>query len=216
MVYEYSLIETPFEYRRCCWFCGEPKQYMFGFPHNQYLVFQCTHSPLQVPACKECYAFASKAKVNNIWQVQVYVKQQLMKHYKKDLAIGLNWTEEELRNSGFEGGSFEGFQRSAWFMYEVAKNRVSYSGWPLYINGLPVEYMEEKRSFIFDGIRYPTIDDAIKHYAQTFDLSLLFFKKVLAELGDNKFGEAVRYARLFVGTTPQEQTIALNKLKNKS
>ncbi len=216
MIYEYSLIETPFEYRRCCWLCGEPKQYMFGFPHNQWLVFQCTHNPIQIPTCKECYTLASQAKVNSIWQVQVYVKQQLMKHYKKDLAIGLNWTEEELRNSGFEGGTFEGFQRSAWFMYEVAKTRVNYVGWPLYIDGLPVECGEDKLSFIFDGMRYPTIDDAIKHYVQTFNLSLLFLQKIIAELGDHKFGEAVRYARLFVGATPQEQTIALNRLRNNS
>ena len=213
MIYDYSEIDTPFEYRRCCWFCGEPKQYVFGFPHNQWIVFHCPHSPIQLPACKECYTFAGQAEVDNIWQVQVYVKQKLMKHYKKDLAIGLNWTEEELRNSGFEGGTFEGFQRSAWFMYEVARDRVNYQGWPLIVNALAVECAEDKQSFLFDGMRYPTIDDAIKHYVQTFNLNHDFLQKVLAELGDNKFGEAVRYARLFVGTTPQEQRVAINKLK---
>jgi hypothetical protein len=185
---------------------------MFGFPHNQWLVFQCTHLPIQVSACKECYVFAGQAKVESIWQVQVNVKQQLMKRYKKDLAIGLNWTEEELQNSGFEGGTFEGFQRSAWFMYEVAKDRVNYVGWPLIVNGLTIECEEEKLSFVFDGMRYPTIDDAIKHYVQTFRLDMGFFQRILAELGDKKFGQAVRSSRLFIGATPQEQTEAIRRL----
>jgi len=208
---DYFVTETPFEYRHMCWFCGEPKQYSFGFPHNQWLVFHCTHPDIKIPACKECYSFALKAQVNSIWQVQISVKRQLMKRYKKDLAIGLNWTEDELANSGFEGGNFEGFQRSAWFMYEVAKGRVNHPSWPLMVNGVELP-CEEETSFLFDGMAYPTIDDAIKHYVETFDLSLEFFRKIIAILGENKFARAVRYARLFVGSTPQEQAIALRQL----
>lgn len=208
----YCLTETPFKYRQACWFCGEPKQFLFGFPHNQWLVFNCTHSAIKVPACKECYGFAFNAKVDSIWQVQTYVKQQLMTRYKKDLAVGLSWTEDELENSDFEGGNFEGFKRSAWFMYEVAKDRVSYTGWPLIVDGVLLNCEEDKASFLFDGMSYPTIDDAINHYIQTFGLHADFFRKIIAVLGEHKFGEAVRYARIFIGTTPQEQTIALNQL----
>lgn len=213
MQQDYCLIETPFEYRNMCWFCGEPKQFMFGFPHAQWLVLHCTHPPVEVPCCKECYSFALKAKVDSIWQVNIHVKQQLIRHYKKDLAIGLNWTKEELENSGFEGGNFEGFQRSAWLMYEIAKERVSYTGWALVVNGKELLCAEDKDIFEFDGLTYPTIDDAIQHYAQTFDLNTDFFKKVIAEFGDGRFGDAVRFCRLYVGSTPQERNTALNQLK---
>ncbi|XPF94408.1 hypothetical protein ACM9HF_20745 [Colwellia sp. RE-S-Sl-9] len=206
---DYCLTEAPFEYRHFCWFCGEPKHSLFGFPHNNWLVFNCPHIPIQIPSCKECYQFAYSAKVDSIWQVHVHVKQQLMKHYHKDLAIGLNWTKEELENSGFEGGTFEGFQRSAWFMYEVAKGRVSYKPWPLIVNGVTLEYIDEKETFYFDGMRYPTIDDAINHYVKIFDLNLNFFKQVLARVGDAKFSQAIRYSRIYIGATPQEQRAAL-------
>jgi len=209
---EYTLTETPFNYRQCCWFCGEPKQFLFGFPHDKWLVFDCTHTPLKVPACKECYQLAYQAKVDSIWHVHTHVKQQLIHRYRKDLAIGLNWTQEELANSGFEGGSFEGFQKSAWFMYEVAKARVSYKPWPLVVDGVLVDCTDEKEPFFFDGMRYPTIDDAIVHYVKVFDLHRDFFKRVLAILGEGKFAETIRYARIYVGATPQEQNEALKAL----
>lgn len=209
---EYNLTETPFSKRQCCWFCGEPKQYLFGFPHKNWLVFNCTHSPIKLPSCKECNLFANQAKVDSIWQVHIYVKRQLIKTYRKDLAIGLNWTKEELANSGFEGGTFEGFQKSAWFMYEVAKGRVSYQPWPLVVDGMVLECNDEKESFYFDGMRYPSIDDAIIHYVNTFDLNLSFFKQVLAILGTKKFADTVRYTRIYMGATPQEQRVALKLL----
>lgn len=209
---EYTLTETPFDKRQCCWFCGEPKQYLFGFPHKNWLVLSCTHPSIKLPSCKECYQFANQAKVDSIWQVHVHVKQQLIKHYRKDLAIGLNWTQEELENSGFEGGSFEGFQKSGWFMYEVAKGRVSYNPWPLIVDGATLECIDEKEAFYFDGMRYPSIDDAVIHYVNIFDLNINFFKQVLAIVGDKRFAYTVRYARIYIGATPQEQRIALKLL----
>lgn len=209
---EPSLTETPFTYRQLCWFCGEPNQYLFSFPHKNWLVLQCPHIPIVVPACKECYQFALLAKVDSIWSVHVHVKQCLIKYYRKDLAIGLRWTEEELASSEFEGGNFEGFQRSAWFMYEVAKTRVSFKPWPLTVKGLLLEYETDKEPFFFDGMRYPSIDDAILHYAKTFDLPLHFLKQVIAIVGENRFSNAIRFTRINVGLTPQEQNIALFNL----
>lgn len=209
---DYLLTETPFDLRQCCWFCGEPKQYLFAFPHDQWLVIDCSHPPIKVPACKECFNFAVKAKVENIWDVHTHVKQALMKQYHKDLAIGLNWTKEELENSEFDGGNFEGFKKSAWFMYEVAKGRVNYASWPLIVNGDKLEFTPEKSEFTFDGMRYPSIDDAILHYVKVFDLNMNFFKQVLARVGENNFASAVRYARIYIAATPQEQAIALKAL----
>jgi hypothetical protein len=208
----YSITETPFQYRQLCWFCGEPKEFLFAFPHSKWLVLDCVHPPIKVSACKECKRFASQAKVDSIWDVHMHVKQALIKHYHKDLAIGLNWTKEELEESEFEGGNFEGFKKSAWFMYEVAKGRVSYQPWPLIVNGDTLEYLPEKEAFMFDGMRYPSIDDAILHYVQVFDLNLHFFKQVLARVGEAKFSSAIRYARIYIAATPQEQAIALRSL----
>jgi hypothetical protein len=207
-----NFIEVPFEHRHQCWFCAEPAASHFTFPHQSHLVFDCPHPTLAVPSCAECVSAARKAKVRNIWQVAQQVKKSLMKKYQKDLAIGLNWTREELADAGFEGGSFSGFQKSAWFMYEVAKERVSFRGWPLVLDGIELEIDHACDSFNFDGVCYPSIEEAIEHYCENFNLDCLFFRQVLARLGPEKFGRAVRYCRLYIGATPDEKSRALRDL----
>lgn len=214
----YAPVESPFEFRNCCWFCQEPAAKVYQFPQTDNHVIDCIHPPLSLLTCNECYIPATKSNGNSIWQVWQQVKSFLIKKYQKDLAIGLNWTKEELENSQFEGGNFEGFQRSAWFMFEVAQARVNFKGWPLIINGLNIDEMREQTQtdFIFDGLAYPSIDVAIVHYAQTFKLPLAYFRQVLAYLGPENFAKAVRFCRLLVGATPDERTSALNEFKKES
>jgi len=205
-------IDVPFEHRHQCWFCAEPANKAFSFPHSGHLVIDCPHPPLIVPSCKECYAIATAIKQDSIWQVFKAVKTNLIKKYRKDLAIGLNWTKESLAQSQFEGGNFEGFQRSAWFMYEVAKGRVNFTSWPIELNGQRIESRVDKDDFSFDGVTYPSIDEAISHYSLTFDIPTTFFKQVLAKVGLDEFAYAVRYCRLFKGETPQELHAAVKVL----
>lgn len=207
-----NLTEVPFKNRHQCWFCGEPAGRYFTFPHQHHLVFDCQHSTLTMSGCDECVSAALKAKVRNIWQVKQYVKTFLMKKYKKDLAIGLNWTQEELANSGFEDGNFAGFQKSAWFMYEVAKERVNFRGWPLVLDGNEIEKDDGSDSFKFDGVCYPSIEAAIEHYSDNFALDSTFLRRVLAKIGLEKFAQAVRVCRLYVGATPDEKSRALHEL----
>ncbi len=209
MVENDNFIEVPFENRHQCWFCAEPAAGHFTFPHQNHLVFNCQHPTLTVPSCAECTSAAAKAKVRNIWQVEQQVKKFLLRKYKKDLAIGLNWTQEELANSGFEGGSFSGFQKSAWFMYEVAKGRVSFCGWTLVLDGIEIEKDDGSDSFQFDGVAYPSIEEAIEHYSENFRLDCVFLRQILAKIGPAKFGQAVRVCRLYIGATPDEKSRAL-------
>jgi hypothetical protein len=167
---------------------------------------------LTVPSCTECVNAAIKAKVRNIWQVEQHVKKFLIRKYKKDLAIGLNWTQEELANSGFEGGSFSGFQKSAWFMYEVAKERVSFRGWALVLDGVEIEKDDGSDHFQFDGVSYPSIEEAIDHYSENFRMDGTFLRKILAKNGPEKFGQAVRICRLYIGATPDEKSRVLRDL----
>ena len=204
-----SLVDIPFSKRRHCWFCGEPFSTLFSFPHQNHLVLDCPHPRLVVPSCSECNRFALSIKADSIWDVSSLVKKCLMKTYQKDLAIGLNWTQEELAESQFEGGNFAGFQKSAWFMYEVAKDRVNYMGYPLSYNGIELEVERSKSSFNFDGINYPSVDDAISHYSQAYGLNKRFFTDLINKGGHARFSAAIRLCRIMVGATPNEQREAL-------
>jgi hypothetical protein len=205
----HTLIDIPFKQRHQCWFCGEPSELTFGFPHQYFPVFDCPHPSLSVPSCRECSRLARKAEQHSIWAVGNAVKRFLTQTYRRDLAIGLNWTKEELANSEFETGNFEGFQKSAWFMYEVAKQRVNYQGWPLSLDGveLAVDYISTE--FLFDGITYPSIEIAIEQFVDSYDLPLWCFQKALLVVGITEFGKAVKFCRLLIGRTPEQQKLAL-------
>jgi hypothetical protein len=224
------ITETPFDKRCCCWFCGEPSHVDFIFPpvsspttyhENQYLVLNCPHPAISVPCCGECYKLANKAQVDNIWAVNSVVKKQLLKRHAKDLAIGVNWTQEELASSEFEQGNFAGFARSAWFIYEVAKERVNYLSWPLVVNGIElcdsINEVEQLTHFNFDDVTYPSIGDAIEHYANIFLLDPQYFSAVLQQLSDREinvktFAQAIRFCRLLVNATSNERKSAFKAL----
>ncbi|REL27445.1 hypothetical protein DXX93_13310 [Thalassotalea euphylliae] len=207
------LVDIPFAYRHTCWFCGEPSDQFVTFPHTRHIVLSCPHPQLTLPSCRECRPFAYQAKVNHVWAVRASVKKSLIHKYRKDLAIGLNWTQEELANAGFEGGNFESFQRSAWFMYEVARDRVNFQAWPLSQGGVDIDDDIEPITFEFDGVVYPSIDDAIKHYSGNFRFNRQILVKTLAILGTSQFAKAVRFCRLLIGATPNEVNSALAELK---
>lgn len=222
--------ETPFNKRHDCWFCGEPNQYVFTYLNP--FDYQTSETKvvkgasidsfkLSLPSCKECYQVAKKAVIKSkneglsysIWTIKSQVKQYLMHNYRKDLAIGLNWTKAELEESQFEQGNFAGFQRSAWFMFEVAKARVNYVSWPLIVDGVTILDEYQEYSFNFDGVVYPNIEQAIQHYANALSLSVDYFRSVLAVLGDANFAKAVRFCRLLVAASAIERQQALRQLR---
>ena len=207
-----TMIGIPFEYRHACWFCAEPANRLFSFPHHKHLVINCIHPDLTLPSCDECYTIARGAKVDDIFAVRSSVKQQLIKHYRKDLAIGLNWTKQELEESEFDGGNFEGFKRSAWFMYEVAKDRVNFKSWPIEVNGVAIENFLTDREFTFDGMSFPNVDQAILHYARVFRLDRHFLKQLVYQLSSDKFARAVSIARINIDATEQEKLALLKQL----
>ena len=226
------MTESPFEKRHCCWFCGEPNALDFIFPTYQNLTLcahasamnqgsqlpVCPHPTLSVPSCKECHQLAKGADVNSIWAVNDHVKHALMKRYRKHLAIGINWTTEELANSELHQGNFAGFARSAWFMYEVARDRVNYLSWALVLNGIELDDERVQESFSFDGVTYACVDQAITQYAKTFFIDVNYFTAVLSKMSEGKitignFARTVRFCRLLVNSSPLERHKAFEQLE---
>jgi len=215
--------ETPFNKRHDCWFCGEPNQYVFSLT-NAFEVQTSDSEPitqLSLPSCKECYQHAKKSVIKanyeghyySIWTIKSEVKQYLIHHYRKDLAIGINWTKTELEESEFEQGNFAGFKRSAWFMYELAKARVNYASWPLIVDGITILDECQEQTYNFDDVIYPNIEQAMLHYANALSLSLNYFRSVFELFGNDQFAKTVRFCRLLVAANASEQEQALRQLR---
>lgn len=145
---------------------------------------------------------------------QKMVKKTLLSRYKKDLAIGLNWTEKELVESEFEGGAFEGFKKSGWLMYSIAKTRVNFIGWPLEVDGILINQTVTE-AFEFDGIQYRSIDEAINHYCSAWQLNQLLLKQTLLLVGKDKFGFALRLCRPYINLSESERKIAFKEIENR-
>ncbi|TRX55646.1 hypothetical protein [Thalassomonas sp. M1454] len=212
MQFEHQAVDVPFHFRHCCWFCNEPAAAELNFPSQKSLLIDCPHPAISLPCCDECKRFARQSDAHSIWTCRESVKKSLMKRYRKDLAIGKNWTQEELANSEFEGGNFAGFAKSAWFVFEVARDRVNFSGWPLWCNGEQIENITEGKEFIFDGVSYTDIYQAIDFYVATYGLDKEFLLQVVKIVGIDRFAYAIRFCRLYIGHTPNEKRAALKEL----
>lgn len=206
-----KLVDIPFEKRHLCWFCEEPC-------HKQFSYFRVSHTPhasLTLPVCSECLTIAEKNQLTSIWDCRVAVKDALMHLYRKDLAIGINWTEQELAESEFSCRIFEGFKKSAWNMYQIALGRINAKGWPLSIDGknLAEAGEDEITAFEFDGLLYTSLSKAISHYSETLSLDRAFLQSLTSLVGKQKFGYAIRLARLNIGITKAHQQRLIDELK---
>lgn len=191
------LIDVPFEFRHTCWFCNEPSNCVFQYQAT----LHTPHPSLGVPACKECLNLAKKHPLTSIWDCQLAVKDDLMRIYANHLAIGVNWTEQELIESEFSCKVFEGFKKSAWMMYLIARDRVNATGWPLSVDGIVIDDESFVVGFEFDGMKYSSLSKAVTHYSQTLGLDKHFFEAILSQVGRQRFGYAVRIARINVASS---------------
>ncbi|GAD79609.1 hypothetical protein [Vibrio ezurae] len=205
---DYQAIDIPFNYRHQCWFCGEPSHVTVNFPRKASAVF--VHPPLQLPTCQECKTIANTCVTDSIWDLRLQVTNALMKRYAKHLGIGVNWTEQELAETQLEGTAFKGFTESAWMMYEIAKGRVEFTGWPLAIHGLPLDIIDDSYGFEFDGARFINFQTAVDFYQKSESLNKYLLDELVALLGQSQLAYALRIARLYpsVSKRKAEQILA--------
>lgn len=197
MTHHYPLIEIPFNFRHCCWFCGEPDYKNINFPKKAYEANIVSHKPICLPSCKECASIIQRSAFTSIFAYRNAIKQALLKKHQKILSIGSNWTKQELQESELEGSAFEGFKRSAWPMFEMMQVRINYTGWSIIINNDQLIEESDNELFEFDGVNYICLEDAVTHVIKTFFLDEELFTRVLSVLGKAKFSQAIRLCRLY-------------------
>ncbi|MGI1988302.1 hypothetical protein [Shewanella glacialipiscicola] len=193
------LIDIPFDKRYTCWFCGEPS-------HQHFEYIQHAHTPhpsLAVPACSECLRLAKQHTLSSIWDCRMAVKDALMRIYAKHLAIGINWTEAELAESEFSCRVFEGFKKSAWMMYQIARDRINAPGWPLVLEGEEIDDQGYNAGFEFDGVTFNSVNAAIQYYSTQFTLDPQFFAELVRLVGRARFNYALRLARIHIAAAKE-------------
>ncbi|MGI2260156.1 hypothetical protein [Shewanella sp. GXUN23E] len=202
-----SVIDIPFEYRHLCWFCGEPGSTSFNFKAGK----NSPHPSLKLPCCTECHALAVKAPATSVWECLSGVKDALIKRYAKHLAIGDNWTREELEASGFSCRILSGFRESGWMMYEIARDRVNFSPWPLSLDGIA---LDEHRAtlFAFNGLSFGSVGKARDYYQALYGLDREFFTSLINLLGQPRFGYALKLARLYRTSGARDKQRVLREL----
>ncbi|MEC7308084.1 hypothetical protein [Vibrio crassostreae] len=192
----YSYIDTPFSLRHTCWFCGEPSSNLVEFPKTAQAVAKIGHSPIALPACNECARINYSKNLTSIWSVRDQIKHALIDKYAKHLGIGENWTEQELIDSDFSGSTLGGFGRSAWKMYQIAKQRVDYKGWPLSVDDIPLEVYDETSGFEFDGTRYASINSCIDYFTKAAGVDKELLSQLVDIVSSDRFSYALRIAKL--------------------
>lgn len=205
----YSLIDIPFNLRHTCWFCGEPSFDLLSFPKSSH---QIAHQPIELPACKECLSLPTGGVVESIWSFRDNIKHALMNKYAKHLGIGLQWTKEELEDSEFDGAILEGFGKSAWPMYEIAKERVEYMGWDITVDGEQLDGYDESYGYEFHGVRYLSIQACIEYHVKALSLDLVLFETLIEIVGSERFAYALRIAELNRNISSRDRNSIINEV----
>ena len=205
----FPCIDIPFDKRHLCWFCGEPCKDRLDYQAESHT----PHPALAVPCCAECLKLAQKHTLTSIWDCRVAVKDALMSIYAKHLAIGINWTEEELAESEFSCKVFEGFKKSAWMMYQIARDRINFPSWPIQLEGVELECQLDSTRFEFDGVTYTSLPAAIHYYSQQFCLDPVFFAELIQLVGRQRFNYALRLARIHIAAAKEMKRQVLADVK---
>jgi len=201
-------IDTPFNCRFTCWFCGEGSHKTvlatLSTPLKNYLV--------NIPICDECNAYQCHNNIKSLKKLEEAINEKIVLLSAKELAIGANWTEKELQESELNGGAFDGFKKSGWPMYLIAKKRVNYNGWELCIDGIPVDYKAFDETHEFDGLTFSSFTSMLDYLSHTFSLHREFLKKVLLIYGNNRAIEAVKLCRLVPNESKEARDKAVENL----
>ncbi|PKF50050.1 hypothetical protein [Enterovibrio nigricans] len=187
-------IDIPFNFRHTCWFCGEPASKTLHFPRQANKKIE--HALLAIPACKECDSIKYSRDISSIWRLRASIKQALITKYTRHLAIGENWTEEELSDSEFSGSILGGFGQSAWQMYEIAKQRIAYEGWPLSVGELPFDTFDDTSGFDFNGTRYASLSTCIDFFVSATDVDKDLLTQLVEIVTPERFEYALKIAKL--------------------
>ncbi|HHX8436981.1 TPA: hypothetical protein ACVO1K_003109 [Vibrio diabolicus] len=208
----FSKIDIPFNYRYTCWFCGEPSIDYVDFPKSANSITKLEHSPITVPACDECYKVNYPNDVHSVWALRDQVKHFLITKYAKHLGIGENWTEQELKETEFSGNILGGFGKSAWEMYQIAKSRVSFKGWEITVDEVPLNGYDETSGFSFGGVRYLSLNACIDYYVKATGIDRNLLSGLIDIVTSDRFGYALRIAQLNKNISNRERDEILDEI----
>ncbi|MFV0576458.1 MAG: hypothetical protein ACK5NC_13745 [Vibrio sp.] len=210
---QYTFIDIPFNFRHVCWFCGEPSSRSFDFPKNAKNIQFLDHPPMSLPACSECASVNVATDTASIWAVRDHVKHALMDKYASHLAIGQNWTQQELEDSEFNGALLGGFGESAWDMYLIAKDRISYQGWPVAVDSMLIEGESETYGFEFAGVRYMSLNTCIEHLIKSLRLDKELLPELVDVLGPDRLEYALKIAKLNKAIIPYQREKIVEEIR---
>lgn len=151
---------------------------------------------MSIPACSECQSFTYPNNLNSIWALRASIKQALISKYTKHLAIGENWTEQELVDSDFSGAILGGFGKSAWQMYEIAKQRVAFQGWAVSMDDIPLDSFDDTSGFEFNGTNYLSLNTCIDFFVDAIDVDRELLTQLIAIVTPSRFDHALKIAKL--------------------
>ena len=64
--------------------------------------------------------------------------------------------------------------KSAWMMYQIARDRINAPGWPLVLEGEEIDDQGYNAGFEFDGVTFNSVNAAIQYYSTQFTLDPQF------------------------------------------
>jgi len=197
-------IEIPFEFRNCCFFCGEPKY--------QYSVVTSDSLELSIPSCPDCDSILDKLSYSNLEEARDKIKENLIAKNSDILKIGAHWSKAELNDAEMTGDLGK-FGESAWMTFEIERDRIRFSGWPITVNGVAIDQLSSAHSFEYDGMVFQSRSKMLDFVVDVYDFNNAFFTRVIDLYGDSRIEQAIKFCLVTTVRTSEEMDQAVSDLE---
>lgn len=211
----YKRIDVPWHLRRLCFYCGENADCEDHVPptsrYHDFMSLYDSHPPILVPSCRQCNKILADSLQRDVYERFDDCKELLLKKLSTLLMYGGLWDEDSLEYAGFTGDLGK-FSNSVIKQVEIAKERMEWQHWNVFIDGGEVVKGESTGKIKMDNKEFKSLDHVLEYGRRVYKIPVRYLEKVLGVVGSAKADYALSVCRTQKVTTEAEMNMVLEDL----
>lgn len=212
----YTRIDIPYQQRYTCFYCGD-----FAIdddhvpPVSRYYDFYGlynTHKPLLVPSCKECNSLLKDTLQKDLYSRFDECKVLIINKISKFIRYGELWDSSSIADAEFTG-SLDVFSKGVQKHSKIAKDRISWPGWEVSLEGVPLPRCYDTLCYMVNGKKLSSVDAVFVYAKRALKIPAPYLEQVLELVGTDKIQYAIDICTTNPVKNKREMEVVLKDLE---